>query len=202
MKRSVLAIVLCALTSSSAIAGITRQISGVVLDDQGGAVSGALVTAQFDSGKESTITDGSGKFRLQVPAGDVRLSVSGQFIYANQRPFSTTDPSDQVVLTITYKIPPAHESLVIRASALEPTIDRRNDAVYSKTLFGRDDQLLDTLAAGINAGQHEGGGKSLEIRRFGFNLDHGGVNGGLKVLVDDVSRIRPRRAMDKATWVP
>lgn len=44
------------------------------------------------------------------------------------------------------------------------------------------------LDAGINAGQHEGGGKSLEIRRFGFNLDHGGVNGGLKVLVDGVGQ--------------
>src|SRR5205823_1399824 len=32
------------------------------------------------------------------------------------------------------------------------------------------------------------GGKSLEIRRFGFNLDHGGVSGGLKVLVDDVQQ--------------
>src|SRR6516225_10130463 len=30
--------------------------------------------------------------------------------------------------------------------------------------------------------------KSLEIRRFGFNLDHGGVNGGLKVLLDDVQQ--------------
>src|SRR5262249_33332816 len=27
---------------------------------------------------------------------------------------------------------------------------------------------------------------SLEIRRFGFNLDHGGVNGGLKVVVNDL----------------
>ena len=47
---------------------------------------------------------------------------------------------------------------------------------------------METLNAGINAGQHEGGGKSLEIRRFGFNLDHGGVNGGLKVLVDDIQQ--------------
>jgi hypothetical protein len=47
---------------------------------------------------------------------------------------------------------------------------------------------MQQLNAGINAGQHEGGGKSLEIRRFGFNLDHGGVNGGLKVLVDDVQQ--------------
>ncbi len=28
----------------------------------------------------------------------------------------------------------------------------------------------------------------MEIRRFGFNLDHGGVSGGLKVLVDDVQQ--------------
>src|ERR1019366_6653970 len=55
-------------------------------------------------------------------------------------------------------------------------------------LFTRDDQLLQQLNAGIDAGQHEGGGKSVEIRRFGFNLDHGGVNGGLKVLVDDVQQ--------------
>jgi hypothetical protein len=74
------------------------------------------------------------------------------------------------------------------STALDPTIDQRNDTVYKNTLFGRDDQLVETLNAGINAGQHEGGGKSLEVRRFGFNLDHGGVNGGLKVLVDDVQQ--------------
>ena len=28
----------------------------------------------------------------------------------------------------------------------------------------------------------------MEIRRFGYNLDHGGVSGGLKVLVDDVQQ--------------
>src|SRR5262249_16396305 len=49
-------------------------------------------------------------------------------------------------------------------------------------------QIFHTLDAGINAGQHEGGGKSVEIRRFGYNLDHGGVGGGLKVLVDNVQQ--------------
>ena len=71
---------------------------------------------------------------------------------------------------------------------MEPGVDRRNAEVFNRTLFTRDDQVLHQLDAGINAGQHEGGGKSLEIRRFGFNLDHGGVNGGLKVLVDDVQQ--------------
>ena len=84
------------------------------------------------------------------------------------------------------EVPRRHESVVIVASLVDPRVDRRDQAVFEHTLFSRDDQLLDTLAAGINAGQHEGGGKSLEVRRFGFNLDHGGVGGGLKVLVDDV----------------
>jgi len=188
MRPLVLALVFCAFTGSPAIAGNVRRIPGVVLDDQGGVVGGAVVTAQYDSGKQSAITDEKGRFSLQAPAENIGLSVSGKFIAPNEQPFSATGPADGIVLTITYRIPPAHETLVIRASALEPTIDRRNDAVYSKTLFSRDDQLLDTLAAGINAGQHEGGGKSLEIRRFGFNLDHGGGNGGLKVLVDDVQQ--------------
>ena len=80
------------------------------------------------------------------------------------------------------------ESVVITAKSIEPAIDLRNSEVFNRTLFTRDDQMLQQLNAGINLGQHEGGGKSVEVRRFGFNLDHGGVNGGLKVLVDDVQQ--------------
>ncbi|MCL4402799.1 MAG: TonB-dependent receptor plug domain-containing protein, partial [Acidobacteria bacterium] len=85
-------------------------------------------------------------------------------------------------------IPPVHTSIVITASPVEPAFDRLNSEVFDRTLFSRDDQIFDVLDVGINAGQHEGGGKSIEVRRFGFNLDHGGVNGGLKVLVDDVQQ--------------
>jgi hypothetical protein len=81
-----------------------------------------------------------------------------------------------------------HTSIVITAKPIEPAVDRLDAEVFTRTLFGRDDQLFHVLGAGINAGQHEGGGKSLEIRRFGFNLDHGGVNGGLKVLVDNIQQ--------------
>jgi len=85
-------------------------------------------------------------------------------------------------------IPKLLQSIVITASPLEPSLDRRNAEVFNRTLFSRDDQLFHVLDAGISAGQHEGGGKSLEIRRFGFNLDHGGVSGGLKILVDNVQQ--------------
>jgi len=80
------------------------------------------------------------------------------------------------------------QRIVITASAMEPSIEQRNDEVFHRSLFTRDDQFFQLLNAGINAGQHEGGGKSLEIRRFGFNMDHGGVNGGLKVLLDGVQQ--------------
>lgn len=79
-------------------------------------------------------------------------------------------------------------TVVITAKPIEPTLDYRNAEVFQQTLFSRDDQIFHQLNAGINAGQHEGGGKSIEVRRFGFNLDHGGVNGGLKVLVDGIQQ--------------
>src|SRR5207253_2652110 len=85
-------------------------------------------------------------------------------------------------------IDPVKTTIVITAKPVEPTVERRNSEVFDRTLFSRDDQMFHVLDAGIDAGQHEGGGKSLEIRRFGFNLDHGGVNGGLKVLVDDIQQ--------------
>lgn len=85
-------------------------------------------------------------------------------------------------------IPVLHQSVVVQGSPVEVTIDRRNGEVVQKTLFSRDDQIFHILDAGINAGQHEGGAKSVEIRRFGFNLDHGGVSGGLKVLTDGVGQ--------------
>ncbi len=99
-----------------------------------------------------------------------------------------SDSTENLQIKISYVVPPINESVVIVGTALEPSIERRDDTVYKNTLFARDDQILFTLNAGINAGQHEGGGKSLEVRRFGFNLDHGGLNGGLKILVDDVQQ--------------
>jgi hypothetical protein len=80
------------------------------------------------------------------------------------------------------------EYVEVTTSVVEPQLETNANEIFKRSLISRDDQLLETLNAGINAGQHEGGGKSLEIRRFGFNLDHGGVNGGLKILVDNIQQ--------------
>ncbi|MBM3724463.1 MAG: hypothetical protein FJW40_03425 [Acidobacteria bacterium] len=88
----------------------------------------------------------------------------------------------------TPKLEPVKTSIVITGKTIEPSVDHRNKEVFEHTLFSRDDQVLHQLNAGIHAVQHEGGGKSIEIRRFGYNLDHGGVSGGLKILVDNVQQ--------------
>jgi len=168
--------------------GAARAVAGVVLTEKNDAVPGATVAIETEAATRRVSTDGQGHFSLVVPSGVVKISVSGKYIAADEQILRADAPTTDLRLFIHYVIEPLHESMVITASALDPTIDRRNDSVYKNTLFSRDDQIFDTLASGINAGQHEGGGKSLEIRRFGFNLDHGGVNGGLKVLVDDVQQ--------------
>ncbi len=165
-----------------------HMLSGVVLSDQKEAVTDTAVIATSGSSVLATRTDGQGQFSLQVPNQPIVLHVTGRFIVSEDKTLVATDKDQTTELHIHYSIAPVHENLVISATNLEPEIDNRNDAVYKNTLFSRDDQIFDTLAAGINTGQHEGGGKSLEIRRFGFNLDHGGVNGGLKVLVNDVQQ--------------
>jgi TonB-dependent Receptor Plug Domain len=125
---------------------------------------------------------------MTVPAEALIVKITGKNLIALERKIDARELTGRLRFEVSYTIPPVHDSLVISASQLDPLIDRRNETVYRDTLFSRDDQVFHTLDAGVNAGQHEGGGKSLEIRRFGFNLDHGGVNGGLKVLVDNVQQ--------------
>src|SRR5215813_10150499 len=166
----------------------SRSFSGVVTSEDRKPLEGVLITLRYISGERSIVTNENGQFRCPVPVGSFSVHLEGKNLLSRDVVFHAGEATDGVPITLKYFMPPMHDSVVIVADPIEPAIDRRNDNVYKNTLFGRDDQLLFTLDAGINAGQHEGGGKSLEIRRFGFNLDHGGVNGGLKVLVDDVQQ--------------
>lgn len=172
-------------TQSNAQSPSMRMLFGTIVTGKNEVVTAATVIARSASGEWKTVTDGEGTFRLQVPDEALTLRVEGKNLAAQERKIKPGDKPDNLRIEVEYVIPPVHDSLVITATALDPGIDRRNDTVYKDMLFSRDDQVFHTLDAGINAGQHEGGGKSLEIRRFGYNLDHGGVNGGLKVLVDN-----------------
>ncbi len=186
-----LAVVFCILTASQIVAAqasAPRVLSGEVVTSRGELAPGITIQIVSTGGESKSVSDDEGGFRLNVPEGPFTLKLSGSNVAPVTREFAAGAATEHLRLLIEYVVPPVHESVVIVGSTLEPGVERRNEEVYRGTLFSRDDQLFDTLAAGINAGQHEGGGKSLEVRRFGFNMDHGGLFGGFKVLVDDVQQ--------------
>jgi hypothetical protein len=160
-----------------------------VLDPQGAAIPGAAVRLETGAGQQQqTKSDSEGRYRFtSVKNGACHLTAEASGLAGAS--LDLTLASQLAIQDITLgEIAAQHQSILINAQTLEPTVDLRNAEVFNRTLFTRDDQVLQQLNAGIDTGQHEGGGKSLEIRRFGFNLDHGGVNGGLKVLVDDIQQ--------------
>lgn len=163
----------------------SRILSGTVVTRRNEGVADVKIRVTASTGTIEDVTNAAGEFRINVPDEDVKLEIVSQGIKPGEWTYRRGEQIQDLRLMIEYLIPPIHDGLVIAASQLDPAIDRRQSAVFTETLFSRDDQIFHLLDAGINAGQHEGGGKSLEIRRFGFNTDHGGVNGGLKVLVDN-----------------
>jgi hypothetical protein len=171
-----------------------RTVAGLVLNPKDEAIVGALITATAGKRSFTALTDAQGHFTLELPSGPAVLIVSGKFLQTITYQVSAVQESTGLIIKVREIIPQLRQSVVITATGLEPSIDRRNDTIYQNTLFLRDDQLFETLDSGINAGQHEGGGKALEFRRFGYNLDHGGLNGGLKVLVDDVPQNQATQA--------
>ena len=183
--RRLLALVL--VLGSLEVTGLTqgeRQLRGEMVTRAGEVLAGVELGLEMEGERWQVVTDDKGRFEIRLRAGEVRLTVGGGRIVRQTQ--LVPKGVDEVRMVVELIIPPVHESLVISGVALNPVIDQRSGLLYRDTLFGRDDQLIQTLSAGISAGQHEGGGKSLEIRRFGFNLDHGGVNGGLKVMVDNM----------------
>ncbi|MEZ5307250.1 MAG: TonB-dependent receptor [Pyrinomonadaceae bacterium] len=166
-----------------------REYSGVVWTSSFELVPNVTIEAETSEGKFSTTSDSEGRFKLLLPAEPVLIRARGE----NLREFSAMvslvsgNLSDQRIV-VEYVVPKISEQVTIEADSLSPTVESKDSSIYENSLFSRDDQLIQTLNAGINAGQHEGGGKSLEIRRFGFNTDHGGVNGGLKIVVDNVQQ--------------
>ena len=187
MKNPCLAV--AGLLAAALCAFADGSLSGRVLDPQGNVVPGAPVRLETSTGyRLSAKSDSEGRYRFgSVPNGSYQLKADAPGFAGVTQSIVLAGGNTIQDVTLS-QLAAQHQSIVISGKTVEPEVDLRNEEVFNRTLFTRDDQVFQQLDAGIDAGQHEGGGKSLEIRRFGFNLDHGGVNGGLKVLVDDVQQ--------------
>ncbi len=176
------------LLNAAVFAQNTRTFSGTVITQQFELIPNVSIEIETSEAKITATTDEEGAFSVPVPKESLSVKFFGNNTTPLTRIFSATETLENVQIKTSFIVRPINENVTIEANMLTPEVEQRNDTIYKNTLFGRDDQLIQTLNAGINVGQHEGGGKSLEIRRFGFNLDHGGVNGGLKILVDGVQQ--------------
>ncbi len=187
LKTSLFGFILAALFCPVAVAQTSRNFSGTLVTPQFELVPGVRIEIQSSRGKLIAVSDEQGHFSIDVPDENFSVEFSGKNLSPVSRTFSVGDTISALQIRITYIIAPFNESVTIRADPLPPEIEQRNDEAFDKNkiFVARDDQVINSLNAGISVGQHEGGGKSIEIRRFGFNLDHGGINGGLKVLVDN-----------------
>ncbi len=149
-----------------------RSLSGVVVSTQFELVPNLTFDVETASGSISVTTDTEGSFSVQVPEGEIVVKSTGRHVTAFEQKFSPSDRIDDLRIKISYVIPPIAESVTINAEALTPDIEFRNDAIYKNSLFNRDDQLIFTLNAGINAGQHQGGGDEQERTRKGNPSNH------------------------------
>ncbi len=163
-----------------------RLLTGTVATPQFEFIPGAAIEIETAAGVITVVSNSEGSFSAEVPDGDLKITVKGKNLRSKPLTLSAGSSTNNIRLEAVYVVAPINESVTITDESPAPDIERRNDTIYKNSLFGRDDQIIFTLNAGINAGQHEGGGKSLEIRRFGFNTDHGGVNGGVKIMVDNI----------------
>ena len=112
----VLALTLSLGLAGTAVAQVTGAVRGVVLDDQGAAIPGALVALrQPSSGLERvTTTDGLGRFLLpNLPLGshDVTAELSG-FQPRSQRVELTT--AVPVELSLTLALAPVTDIVTVR----------------------------------------------------------------------------------------
>lgn len=153
------------------------------------AVPKATVRAADGNGRTQAqvITDDTGAYTLQVQASGIYSFIASAEGFEPAATGIRQVNADLSGFDLKFgQLQSASTVMTVTERIIEPTVDQRDQEIFKRTLFTRDDQVFQTLGAGLSLGQHAGGGKSLEVRRFGFNLDHGGTGGGLRVLVDDI----------------
>ena len=157
--------VLLAFSAASTCAWAETGVSGALTDPQGKAVPAASIRLLHVSGAlvAETRTDDTGQFAFAgVAPGNYRINAAAPGFNAVSKDLVLIADQHATAELRFGSVEGQSQSVVITAKALEPTLDLRNSEVFNRTLFSRDDQVFQQLNAGINAGQHEGGGKSLE----------------------------------------
>src|SRR5262249_23502508 len=127
-------------------ASLAAEVRGRVLDPQGRAVPAATISVRIRSYEvATTATDFQGEFSFgSILPGEYRLFTHASGFQDAEQQIAVAG----VALTVNISLPGIagqHDSVVITGKSVEPAIDLRNAEVFNRTLFSRDDQLIQQL---------------------------------------------------------
>jgi len=131
----------------------STSLSGRVTDPQGRAVSGAGVHLGRNPGGQGRElkTDDQGKFAFDaVEAGEYSLRAEADGLNPVMKSVAITNGQSAIADLQFSQLTAQRDSIVITAKPVEPEIDLRNAEAFNRTLFTRDDQVLQQLNAGIS----------------------------------------------------
>src|SRR5262245_55422856 len=124
-----LSLVCCVASGQSLLAQkkAGRVLSGVFVTQKNEVVEGVLLTIVSSSFEKELKSGPDGSFRTQIPDEQVTLKVGGKYIDPREIRLGPADRTQDLKIVVEFVIPPIHQSLVINATVLEPSIDRRDD---------------------------------------------------------------------------
>ena len=175
----------------TAAPALAQGVGGTVRDQTGGVLPGVVVEAHgAGSPIRQAVTDGTGAYRIEVPAGAYELHFSlASFAPVRRAVTVTSSPAAATVdvvlrfvlsadVTVTGKRTftnladapgPAEDLVGIAQSASQGAITGRQ--LDARPIM-RTGEVLETVP-GVVISQHSGEGKANQYYLRGFNLDHG-----------------------------
>ena len=188
-RTSSLALLLFLVRAGAAPAETTRALTGTVVDETGVVLPGVVVNLQADGAEFNSVTDESGKWRIDgVPTGPATLTFR-RIDFANARREVTVTHCEVLavdvvlVLSLTADVvvtsqptfrniadlPEPAENLVGIASAA--SVGAITAAQPQVRPIMRPGEVLETVP-GLVISQHSGEGKANRYYLRGFSLDH------------------------------
>jgi outer membrane receptor protein involved in Fe transport len=167
-----------------------QSVRGTVRDQTGGVLPGVSVEAHGTGAVAGqAVTDATGTYRLELPAGHYELNFSLINFAPARRPIEVTESGGAAVdvvlrfvlsadVTVTGKMTftnladaarPAEDLVGIAQSASQGAITARQ--LDARPVM-RSGEVLETVP-GVIISQHSGEGKANQYYLRGFNLDHG-----------------------------
>ena len=106
----------------AAQANVTRTLSGVIVTQQDEVLPGVTISVSYQSGDQTAVSDAEGRFQLTIPNETLTTRFAGKNIKPVEKTINLSDPTENLKVKVEFIVPTIHESVLITATVLDPTI--------------------------------------------------------------------------------